>query len=442
MKNRKKACLLFSVFLIFFFQSCNFFASIFTPEKEEKEIGVFDDISIFDANLLPEWNSFITDYSIVADKSYLYAVTDGKEEFPGKVIKVLKTGESPVIKTLLEEARQKGYISSHAYEIESIDYYSNQLILKAVPNSLQFEHGEFEIFCLSPEDLSVQWRWIPEENGRIDYHAAGYPSIPRWKDYYLIYYAEEKKEDGFYLVFIDKNGKQALKRYIQKSRPLEEGDICIVGDKLLLHQKYEPLIIYDLNKLIDSNYDFKDCIDFAFTSDDKSYEANLFSNIVSDGKNCYFCSWKILDREKCESVLIVYAMSLSNYQILWSYEMDDKDFDGVNSILLYNGKLLLAADYGCVYCLNSKNGKLNWKTKITDIDHPKNLFCEGCIVKNYFVIPCWSDGYLFYFAIDTGKIKGKRYVPVFGGKRHCYVEDDYLYITTGSYIARLRLKEK
>ena len=442
MKKRILPRLLFSIFLIFFLQSCNFLASIFTPEKEEGEIGEFEDINIFEASLLPDENSFITGYSIVANENYLYAVTDGKKECPGKVIKVLKTGESPVIKTLVEEAISLGYTDSHAYEIESINYYSNQLVLKAVPNRLQFEHGEFEIFALSEEDLSIQWRWFPDENGRIDYHAAGHPAIPRWNNYFLIYYAEEDKADGFYLVFIDTKGKQVSKRYIQKSRPLEEGDICIVDDKLLLHQKYEPLIIYDLNKLVDLNYDCKECIDFAFTSEDKTYEANLYSNIVTDGNNCYFCSWKILDRKKCESVLVVYAMSLSNCQILWSYEMEDDDFDCVNSILLDNEKLFLAVDYGCVYCLNSNNGKLNWKTKITDVDHQKNLLCEGCIVKDCFVIPCWSDGYLFYFDVNTGKIKGKRYVPVFGGKRHCLVEDDYLYITTGSYITRLRLKDK
>ncbi len=442
MKKRKKLCLFLSVFLIFFFQSCNFLASIFTPEKEEKEIGEFDDITIFDKSLLPDWNSFITEYSIVSDKKYLYAVTDGKEEFPGKVVKIVKTGEFPVIKTLIEEAKQKGYINSHAYEIESIDYYSNQLIIKAVPNSLQFEHGEFEIFGLNSEDLSVQWRWIPEENGRIDYFVTGHPAIPRWKDFYFIYYAVEEDKGCYYIIFLDTKGNQIVKRQINASKPLEDNDICIVGDKLLLHQKYEPLIIYDLTKLIDSNYDFRDCIDFAFTSENKIFEANLYSNIVTDGKFAYFCSWKHINREKCEAVLIVYAISLSDYQILWSYEMTDKDFDGVNSILLYDGNLFLAADYGCVYCLNSANGKLNWKTKITDADHPLNLFCEGCIVKNYFVIPCWSNGYLYYFDISTGKIKGKYYVPVFGGRRHCYVEDEYVYITTGSYITRLRLKEK
>ena len=442
MKKRNTACLLFSVFLIFFFQSCNFLTSIFTPEKEDKEIGDFDDINIFDADLLPDEISFITEYSIAADEHYLYGATTGYKDFPGKIVKAPKNGDSPIIKTLYEEAIQSGYIDSHAFYMESISYHNDQLIIKAQPAFIQFEHSEFELFCLNSEDLSIQWRWTPEENGGLDYYVTGHPTVPRWKDYYLIYYAEEKKEDGFYLVFIDKNGNQALKRYIQKSRPLEEGDICIVGDKLLLHQKYEPLIIYDLNKLIDSNYAFMDCIDFAFASEDKMYEANIYSNIVSDGKVCYFCSWKDINREKCESILMVYAVSLSDYKILWSYEMDDKDFDAVNSILLNNGKLFLAADYGCVYCLNSKDGKLNWKTKITDIEHPKNLFCEGCIVKNYFVIPCTSNGYLYYFDINTGKIKGKRYVPVFGGKRHCYVEDDYLYITTGSYIARLRLKEK
>ena len=439
MKKLKITCLLFSIFLLFLFSSCPFFNLFGGQEKEEEEIGEFDDINIFDASLLPDWNSFITRYSIAADKNYLYAVTDGTKEYPGKIIKILKNGESPVIKILLEEASKKGYNSSRAYEIESIDYYGNQLILKCVPNKVQFENCEFEVFCLSSEDLSVQWRWAPEENSRIDYHGAGHPSIPKWDEYFIIYYTVEE-EEGYYLVFLDSNGKESVKRYIKKSCPIEESNICIVDNKLLLHQLYEPLIIYDLNKLIDPDYDFEDCVDFAFTND--VYEANLFSNIVTDGNNAYFCCWKDIDREKSEFALMVYAVSLSDYRTHWSYEIIDKQFDGVHSILLDNGKLFLAADYGCVYCLDSTNGKLNWKTTITDAEHPKNLLCEGCIVKDYFVIPCASNGWLYYFDINTGKIKGKHYIPVFGGNRHCVAEDDYLYITTGSYIARLRLKEK
>ncbi len=442
MKIKNNLNVLFLVFLPFLFTSCPFFNLFGGQEKEVEEIGEFEDINIFNADLLPDWNSFITEYSIVADEKYLYAVTTGKEEFPGKVVKILKTGESPVIKTLVEEATLKGYNTSHAYEIESIDYYGNQLILKAVPNCLQFEHAEFELFGLNSEDLSIQWRWIPEENGRIDYFVTGHPAIPRWKDYYLIYYAVEENKGYYYLVFLDTNGNQVVKRLMNASKPLEDNDICIVDNKLLLHQIYEPLIIYDLNKLIDQNYDYKDCIDFAFTSEDKMFEANISSNIVSDGNICYFSYWDITNRTKSGSVLMVNAVSLSDYKVLWSYGITDKQFNGVHSILLDNGKLFLAADYGCVYCLNSTNGKLNWKTTITDAEHPKNLLCEGCIVKNYYVIPCASNGYLYYFDINTGKIKGKHYVPVFGGRRHCYAEDDYLYITTGSYIARLRLKEK
>ena len=439
MKKRKITCFIFPVFLLFLFSSCPFFNLFDGQEKEEKEIGEFDDINIFDANLLPDWNSFITEYSIVADEKYLYAVTTGNSNFPGKIVKISKNGDSSLIKTMYEEAVNSGYNDTKAFYMESISCHNDQLIIKALPAFIQFEHCEFELFCLSSKDLSIQWRWIPEENGRIDYYVTGHPTITKWNEYFILYYSVEE-EDGYYLVFLDTNGKQVVKRKMNASMPLEDNDICIVGDKLLLHQKYEPLIIYDLNKLINLDCDFEDCIDFAFTND--VYEANLFSNIVTDGKNAYFCSWKDIDREKSEFALMVYAVSLSDYRTLWSYEMIDKQFDGVHSILLDNGNLFLAADYGCVYCLDSTNGKLNWKTIITDAEHPKNLFCEGCILKNYFVIPCGSNGWLYYFDINTGKIKGKHYIPVFGGNRHCVAEDDYLYITTGSYIARLRLKEK
>ena len=442
MNNKIVIYLSFSIILIFLFSSCELITSLFTPEKEDEEIGEFEDINIFDRNLLPDWNSFITEFSIVGDENYLYAVTDGREDVPAKIVKIKKNGESPVIKTLLDEAMIVGYTDSHAYEIESIDYYNNQLIIKAVPNILQFAHGEFEIFCLNPEDLSLQWRWKPEENGRLDYHATGCSSIPRWKDNYLIYYAEEDREDGYYFVFLDTDGNEIFKRYIQTSRPKDEGNICIIGDKIFLHQKLEPLIIYDLNKLLNPDYNFKECIDYAFTGEDRVYEANLYSNIVTDGETCYFCSWKTLDWENCNSVLIVYAVSLNDYRILWSYEMPDDHFGCVNSILLDRGKLFLAADYGCVYCLNAKNGNLNWKTKIADEPYMTNLLCEGCVTSKYFVIPNGSNSFLYYFDIKNGAIKGQHYIPVFGGKRHCYVEDDYVYITTGSYISRLRLKEK
>ncbi|MBR1638105.1 MAG: PQQ-like beta-propeller repeat protein [Treponema sp.] len=445
MKKQKTLCILLSIILIFLFSSCELIMSFFSPEEDvkDKEIGEFEDVNIFDAELLPDEISFITEYSIAADEDYFYCVTTGYKEVPGKIVKVRKDGDSPLIKTLYTEAIQSGYIDSHAFYLESVSCYNEQLLVKALPAFIQFEHGEFELFCLKSEDLSVQWRWTPDENGRIDYNVTGNPTIPKWKDYFIIYYAEEKNDDGYYLIFLDTNGNQVIKRFIPSSisLPIEDHDLCIVEDKLLLHQKYEPLAIYDLNKLIAPNYDSKDCIDYEFPNEEKIYEANIYSNIVSDGKTCYFCCWKTINREECKSNLIVYGVSLENYHTLWTYEIDDKNFDGVNGIFLHKENLFLAADYGCVYCLDTKNGRLNWKTKLTDENHSINLFCEGCIVKNYFVIPSCSNSFLYYIDIDTGIIKGKYYIPIFGGERHCYAEGDYLYITTGSYIARLRLKE-
>ncbi len=442
MEKQKTLCVLLSIILIFLFSSCELIMSFFSPEEDvkDKEIGEFEDVNIFDAELLPDEISFITEYSIAADEDYFYCVTTGYKEVPGKIVKVRKDGDSPLIKTLYTEAIQSGYIDSHAFYLESVSCYNEQLLVKALPAFIQFEHGEFELFCLKSEDLSVQWRWTPDENGQINYGITGYTPTTKWNDYYLIYYAEENKEDGFYFVFLDVNGNQVIKRYIQKSFPKDDGELCIVEDKLLLHQKYEPLAVYDLNKLIDLNCDSKDCICYEFPNEEKIYEANLYSNIVSDGKNCYFCCWKEINPEK--SVMMVYAVSLYDYKVRWLYEIDDKNFNGVNGIFLHKENLFLAADYGCVYCLDTKNGRLNWKTKLTDENHSINLFCEGCIVKNYFVIPSCSNSFLYYIDIDTGIIKGKYYIPIFGGARHCYAEGDYLYITTGSYIARLRLKEK
>ena len=172
--------------------------------------GEFDDINIFDADLLPDWNSFITEYSITEDKHYLYGATTGYRDFPGKIVKVSKNGDSPVIKTLYEETIRSGYSNSHAFYMESISCHNNQLIIKTLSAFIQFEHGEFELFCLNSEDLSILWRWVPEENGRLDYYVTGHPAVSQWNDYYLIYYAEEDKEDGFYLVFIDATGKRKL----------------------------------------------------------------------------------------------------------------------------------------------------------------------------------------------------------------------------------------
>ena len=436
MKKQNSLYIYFSIILIFIFPSCNFFQTFFKQEKQDVGIGKFEEDIIFDKKLLSTENSFITEYSITADEHYLYAITDGTKENPGRIVKVQKNGKNPVVKNLFDEVLQSGYIDSHAYHLESIDCFDNQLVIKAIPSILQFEQGEFEIYCLNPVDLSIQWRWIPDENGAIDYYAIGETGISLWNDYFLIYYSDINKENGFYLVFLDRGGNQLFKRFIQGSMPVEDGNVCILDNKLLLHQKYEPLIIYDLNKLMDSTYTFNDCIDFVFEG-----ESNLYSNIVSDGNNCYFCSWSHTNQENVESKIILYAISLSTYQTVWNYELNDFYFGIVNNILLNKGCLFLAADYGCVYCLDVKNGEVLWETKITDESHMQNLLSEGCIVKNCFVIPCSSNGYLYYFDIKTGEIKGKNYVPVFGGKRHCYVEDDELYITTGSYIIKLRLKE-
>lgn len=428
--------LFFLLSLSLFFTSCEFFTSFFTQEKEDKEIGEFEDINIFDGSLLSEENDFITGRSIVGDKDYLYAVTNGTKEFPGKIIKVTKNGINHEIKTLYDEALQKGYTDSHGYYLKSIDFYNDKLFINAVPSLLQFENGETEYYCINPDDLSIEWKWSPEENGKLDCLATGQRTESFWNDYYIVIYASKEKNNGFFIVFLNLHGKQVTKKFIEGSYPVEDNDLCIVEDKLLLHQLKEPLIIYDLTKLSNQDYCVDDCIDFSFNG-----EANLDSGIVSDGKNCYFCSWDIIDSKKGVADLIVYAVSLTDYQILWKYKMDDKHYDCVNSILLSNGQLFLAADYGCVYSLKTSNGKLIWKTRIADEDTPTTLLCEGCTLKNYFVIPCDSNGYLYYFDIKTGKIKGKTYIPTFCVKKACYVENDYLYITTGSYIARLRLKE-
>ena len=95
---KKNLYLLFSIILISLFSSCNFITSIFAPEKEDKEIGEFEDINIFDSSLLPVDNSFTTLYSLCGDKDYLYAITNGSQEYPGKVVKVSKMVNHPLLK--------------------------------------------------------------------------------------------------------------------------------------------------------------------------------------------------------------------------------------------------------------------------------------------------------------------------------------------------------
>ena len=99
----------------------NFFNFFFTREKEDEEIGKFEDINIFDKNFLPNELTFITKYSITSDENYLYAVTTGYKNCPGQVVKVPKNGGKPLKITLLDEARIAGYIDSNAYYSESID---------------------------------------------------------------------------------------------------------------------------------------------------------------------------------------------------------------------------------------------------------------------------------------------------------------------------------
>lgn len=65
MKIKQNLYLMISIILIFIFPSCNLIASIITPKGEDKEIGEFEDINIFDSSLLPDDNSFITAYSII-----------------------------------------------------------------------------------------------------------------------------------------------------------------------------------------------------------------------------------------------------------------------------------------------------------------------------------------------------------------------------------------
>ncbi len=433
MLKRKIYLVFLSVTIFFLFTSCDFLLNLFKTENPEYEIGKFEDINIFDKSNLPEENSFVTGYSITEDNEYLYAATTGKTKCPGKIVKVSKNGEEILIKELQEEALKKNYDNAHAYWLDSINYYKNKLLIISFPKLLQFENGEFEIYCVNPDDLTVDWRWTPDENGMIDIFKAGDRTIAFWKDYYLIFYACENKE-GFYISFLDSMGNQILKRYTNHSCLTEDGELCIVNDKLLLHQSSNPLVIYDLNKLADETYDFNDCIDYSFNQG----KAKLFSNVVSDEKNCYFCYW---DGEDSDSTyLYVSAVSLSDYKNIWTYKMEDQWFGGVNILSLKNGQLYLPADYGCVYSLDASNGNLNWKTKIKNREDPSNLMQEGIFYKDFFVVPC-SNSFLYYFNIADGKIKGKKYLPYVSRTRCMYTDDEYIYITSGSYIVRLKLLE-
>lgn len=422
-----------SVTIFFLFTSCDFLLNLFKTENPEYEIGKFEDINIFDKSNLSEENSFVTGYSITGDNEYLYAATTGKTKCPGKIVKVSKNGEEILIKELQEEALKKNYDNAHAYWLDSINYYKNKLLIISFPKLLQFENGEFEIYCVNPDDLTVDWRWTPDENGMIEICKTGNRTIAFWKDYYLIFYACEKTE-GFYIALLDSKGNQILKRYTKHSCPTEDGDICIVNDKLILHQYSNPLVVYDLNKLTDDTYDFDDCIDYSFDTG----SANIYSNIVFDGENCYFCYWDKINSSYNE--LFVDAVSLTDYRILWTYRLSDKFFNGVNSIALNDGHLFLAADAGCVYNIDTSSGKLTWKKEITTRENFRNLLNEGVFYKNYFVLPC-SDDYLYYFDMRTGEVKGKKCIPFVSRTRCMYVEDEYLYIATGSYIVKLKLLE-
>lgn len=55
--DKKTVNLLFSIILLFLFSSCEFFQLFGGQEKEEEEIGEFEDITIFDKSLLNEGNT-------------------------------------------------------------------------------------------------------------------------------------------------------------------------------------------------------------------------------------------------------------------------------------------------------------------------------------------------------------------------------------------------
>ena len=194
-----------------------------------------------------------------------------------------------------------------------------------------------------------------------------------------------------------------------------------------------------MNKLIDKSYSDEkfEYIDYSFDEHFGKLQANIYSGIVSDGEYAYFCYW--ISHSVYDSDLIVHAISLDDYSTLWTYKLDDKFFDCVNSIQLYDGKLFLAADYGCAYCIDTIDGSLVWQTKITKQDKIKNLLVEGCFTDKYFVLPCDTDGNLYYFDLKTGEVKGRCDVGFFLGFRLLYSEDDYVYVTSGSYLVRLKL---
>lgn len=443
----KYKILIASLIFVFSLTSCNLFFSFNDKNTKYHQYNLeVESINFYDAGLIRDETPFVTDKSIAHNKDYVYTVTSGEKDFPGYIIKTnKKTLESQSV-CLYEKAIEKGYSDTECFWILSVNLYGDNLFVEASRDLLVLENGTFEVFCLDPSDLSIKWRWIPEENHSIFCLAGGDNILTFWKDdlyihTYVTEYQEKQrsnndKPEHFWLVIIDGDGKTVAKREFCNSWPLDEGEFCILGDTLFLHQSKYPVVMYDLNRICDESYSSEDCIIYSYDQG----KSLLYTACITDGKNVYFNSF--ISEDVWTATSNVVCMDIETKNIIWKYPLTDIDFQAVDFMTVYENKLLVPVDYGCVYCFETSTGELLWETKVVSGDDHVNLMQKGCIYRNTFCLPCYSDSTVYFFDLNTGNIDGIIKLPLDNTAYQCFVEDDYLYITEGWSLYRIKVKDK
>ena len=372
--------------------------------------------------------------SIDYDDEYIYCITGDDDYFnTGHGVLIVTDREGKNIRSLVvcDEARKAGYDECYAYELESVDVYDDVIIVSG-QERLMFPRYT-ELVCLDKKTLAVLWHWHSEDEGWNFYSATS-----QWNDKFVFYH---DCNSTTIVTVLDRQGREIISRKVSDGKVLDSGNLFVKNDRLYMRTTESPYTVFNLNLLIDPSKTVSECIEF---SEDEGGEADIFTSLISDGKNAYFPA--IYKNENDELRTSITSYDVSENKFRWRTELNGT-FDEVSGIITqHKGRLYVPADYGSVYCLDAETGKQLWHTDIRAKDdelYDVNLMENSCVVSDrWLCIPCNSNQQLLVLDINNGEIMARIKGILTPTTIQCFSEGDYLYLAASHGLYRFIFWEK
>ena len=367
---------------------------------------------------------FISDITITHDDDYFYAISYGKPEDPGLLIRVSKIDGTSLEIPIQPTAVAAGFVGSRSFNPCQILLSGSDLLITTIPDVVSVD---FEVLCFNKDTMILKWLWASNDSDDLRW----FTTPVYWNGSVVL--AAVEYGVTTHLTFLDcTTGMVQVEREIPESSLTTIIEPLLNGNNLYLRTSGRPLVIYDLTLAFDTDLPIEQARIFSVNTTTQLGDSTD-SAIITDGERYYV---------SCDFDL--QARLLASNELVWKNPLE-RSLDGIWApFTLYDGTLLVPADYGCIYRIEAVTGSTLWKKEIRPSTNSYlNLYAQGFVVQDrWYVQPSHSTSELVILSLDHGCIVARIPCWVSTCNRNGFVEGDDIYMTTDFQIIKVHLREK